>query len=487
MMRLIARFFMEPRSNTALRTVNRPLKHLLCIVHLIAPLTVAAQDLAGLAADASRDLEKASAELTALREQIGAERIPLSRRLTELESKLAERKAQLAAADRTQANELLEKNALEKEAGARADEVKAVDAFLSEYAKAFRARLAFIEEPRYRQAFEAFEKAGTDADAPPADKFTRRSEFLLTALKRAEAALGGELFDGKALDKQGLVQPGKVALIGPVAVFASASGGSAGVLQQELNKADPSVVELDAKIQEAGRQLVAGGKGQLALDPTLGNAFKLAALQESLFEKLEKGGLVMIPLLGLGAAALLVALMKWLQFSRVRLVSERDLQKVLRHLENSEQEKALSHARSIPGMAGDLLTTAVEHAEEKKEYIEEIVYEKMLGARTRLERGIAFLALTATTGPLMGLLGTVMGMIATFKLISSFGSGDPKLLAAGISEALIATATGMAVAIPALLLHAFLSRKAKGIIGSMEQTAVGFINGVPDPGKPGFV
>jgi biopolymer transport protein ExbB len=71
-------------------------------------------------------------------------------------------------------------------------------------------------------------------------------------------------------------------------------------------------------------------------------------------------------------------------------------------------------------------------------------------------------------------------------LISSFGSGDPKLLAAGISEALICTATGMAVAIPALLFHAFLSRKAKGIIGSMEQTAVGFINGVPESETPTF-
>ena len=73
-----------------------------------------------------------------------------------------------------------------------------------------------------------------------------------------------------------------------------------------------------------------------------------------------------------------------------------------------------------------------------------------------------------------------MGMISTFRLISSFGSGDPKTLAAGISEALICTATGMSVAIPALLLHAFLSRKAKAVIGSMEQTGVGFINGLPD-------
>jgi biopolymer transport protein ExbB len=125
------------------------------------------------------------------------------------------------------------------------------------------------------------------------------------------------------------------------------------------------------------------------------------------------------------------------------------------------------------------LVVAIQHMDEKKEYIEEILYEKMLVARAKLDRGLAFLALSATTGPLLGLLGTVMGMIATFEAISGAGSGDPKQLAAGISEALVCTATGMAVAIPALLLHAFLGRKTKAIVGSMEHTAVGFINGIP--------
>ena len=187
-----------------------------------------------------------------------------------------------------------------------------------------------------------------------------------------------------------------------------------------------------------------------------------------------------------GAAAIILALFKWIQLSRVRLARESDLQKVLKHIEANEHAAALQFARDIPGLAGDLLSTAVEHVDEKKEYIEEVLYEKMLGARTRLERGLPFLALAATTGPLLGLLGTVTGMIATFKVISSFGGGDPKMLAAGISEALICTATGMAIAIPALLFHAFLTRRAKGIIGSMEQLAVGFVNGVPQEDKPTF-
>jgi biopolymer transport protein ExbB len=211
----------------------------------------------------------------------------------------------------------------------------------------------------------------------------------------------------------------------------------------------------------------------------MGNAFKLSHLDEGIVEKFRKGGIAIIPLLLLGAAALIVAFFKWYQLAQVPLAKESDLQRVLRRLEAGEPAEALQYARSIPGLAGNLLATAVEHLDEKKEYIEEVLYEKMLGARTGLERGLPFLALAATTGPLLGLLGTVTGMIATFKIISSFGGADPKMLAAGISEALICTATGMGIAIPALLFHAFLTRRAKSILGSMEHMAVGFVNGLP--------
>lgn len=469
------------------RDMMRPFQYFRWAFLAWLPAMVAAQDLDRLTTGAQADLERALADLAAVRAETEAERLPLARHLAELEQKLANRRAELAKAQRFQENLLVELNALKSEAKLRADEVKYVDSLLSEYSRAFRSRLSFIEEPRYLAMFEATDKAAAAADLSPADRFSQRGVLLETALARGEAALGGEVFEGTALDKQGRVQQGKVALIGPVAMFASTSGETAGLLQQELNRADPTVVPVDQKLVAASRALVTTGTGQLALDPTLGNAFKLTALKETLYEKVAKGGLVMIPLLGLGLAALLVALVKWVQLSRIRLVTETDVKRVLRHIEDRDTGAALGHARGIVGPAGELLATAVEHLEEQKEHLEEILYGKMLGARAKLERGIAFLALTATAGPLMGLLGTVMGMIATFKLISSFGSGDPKLLAAGISEALIATATGMAVAIPALLLHAFLNRKAKAVIGSMEQTAVGFLNGIPESEKSAFL
>ena len=104
------------------------------------------------------------------------------------------------------------------------------------------------------------------------------------------------------------------------------------------------------------------------------------------------------------------------------------------------------------------------------------MYEKVLSTRLKIQSMLPFVAMSATCAPLLGLLGTVTGIIRTFKLITVFGSGDAKTLSSGISEALITTEFGLIVAIPSLLLHAFLSRKARGVIDQMEKATVAFIN-----------
>jgi CBS domain-containing protein len=123
-----------------------------------------------------------------------------------------------------------------------------------------------------------------------------------------------------------------------------------------------------------------------------------------------------------------------------------------------------------------MLTAGVEHIKEPPALIEEVMYENILTAKMKLQRFLPFVAISAAAAPLLGLLGTVTGIINTFKLITVFGSGDVKMLSGGISEALITTEFGLIVAIPSLLLHAFLSRKARGVIAQMEKTAIAFIN-----------
>lgn len=151
---------------------------------------------------------------------------------------------------------------------------------------------------------------------------------------------------------------------------------------------------------------------------------------------------------------------------------------MLGHVQRGDLTEARSIAAAMPGAGGELMVAGVEHADEKRGTLEEILYEKILSVRPKLERFLPFIALTAAAAPLLGLLGTVTGMIKTFNLITIFGTGDAKSLSSGISEALITTALGLIIAIPALIAHGMLARMARQKLGDMEQTAVGFINGV---------
>jgi biopolymer transport protein ExbB len=125
-----------------------------------------------------------------------------------------------------------------------------------------------------------------------------------------------------------------------------------------------------------------------------------------------------------------------------------------------------------------MLATGVEHAGEKRGLLEELLFEKILKVRPSLERFLPFLAITAAAAPLLGLLGTVTGMIKTFQLLTLFGTGDAKSLSSGISEALVTTELGLMVAIPTLVLHGALTRMAKRKLGLLEQLSVSFVNGV---------
>ncbi|MEL6380140.1 MAG: MotA/TolQ/ExbB proton channel family protein [Pseudomonadota bacterium] len=93
----------------------------------------------------------------------------------------------------------------------------------------------------------------------------------------------------------------------------------------------------------------------------------------------------------------------------------------------------------------------------------------------KLEGGLNFIKVLAAVAPLLGLLGTVIGMIQTFQAITLFGTGDPQIMAGGISAALMTTVQGLIAAIPLLLIHAFASGAAKNVSQTLEQKAAGII------------
>ncbi|MCS1409700.1 MAG: Biopolymer transport protein ExbB [Verrucomicrobia subdivision 3 bacterium] len=430
--------------------------------------------------DVIKDLEAALSELSDLQNTIAVEKIPVAEKLNGLESQVVQKRQELARQQRSADNKLVELNALKTEVKGLWDEHNYVSGLLSEYVRVFETRIHISEVQQYADVINKTKVIMANSDLEVIDKSRQQVALLNASLDRMERLMGGDFFEGHALSPSGVLEQGKFVVIGPIAVFSSKESQSGGLAQLQLGSPEPTVIDLGAETATAVRALVESNSGMLPVDASLGNALKISATKDTLIEHLKKGGPVMVPIVGLGIAAVLIALFKWVRLSQNQLVAPADLQLVLSYIKIGNIQKAKGHAARMRGLVGEVLSTAVENCREKKEYLEEILYERMLIAKPSLESMLPVIALTAATAPLLGLLGTVTGMINTFSMITVFGTGDPRMLSAGISEALITTKFGLVTAIPALICHAIISRKAKGILGSMEQVTVGFINGVPE-------
>jgi len=108
--------------------------------------------------------------------------------------------------------------------------------------------------------------------------------------------------------------------------------------------------------------------------------------------------------------------------------------------------------------------------------MENVLQEAILAQIPPIERFLSTLGMLAAIAPLMGLLGTVTGMINTFHVITYYGAGDPRMMSGGISEALVTTMLGLTVAIPIMLFHTLLSRRVETQISTMEEKSVSFVN-----------
>jgi biopolymer transport protein ExbB len=431
-------------------------------------------------ADTTKDLKVAVEELAAAQKQVAEEKIPLAQKLNDLEAELLKKRKELEDLSRRGDNQLVDLNRAKSELKARNDEVTYVSGLLNEYLRAFETRIHIAEVKRYQQLVDAAKTASETADITAEQKLTQQLALIDASLGRLEALLGGDTFAGSALSPKGQLETGKFTVLGPLAVFANDKGDVAGVVELIPGSPEPSVLNLGPDAVPGIKAITGSGAGTLKLDTTLGNALKVEETKDGFIEHIIKGGVVMYPIVGVALLGLVIAIIKWGQLATVRIATPMDVQKILNFLEKSDHAKAMQHAQSVKGPTGRLLVAAVEHANEKKEYIEEVLYEVMLDVKPKLEKFIPMLALVAAAAPLLGLLGTVTGMITTFNMISVFGTGDPKTLSGGISEALITTECGLYVAIPALISQALLNRKVKSILGAMEQLSVSFINGVPE-------
>lgn len=206
------------------------------------------------------------------------------------------------------------------------------------------------------------------------------------------------------------------------------------------------------------------GFTQVGIDPTLplgGEIMQIMVARPDLKERLSQGGLVgYIIIFGLGGIGLILIVWRFIALTVIG-------GKV------SKQLKA--NRASTDNPLGRVLKVAEENPAVDTESLELKLEEAVLKERPSIESGLNMIKIISMVAPLMGLLGTVTGMIQTFQAITDFGAGDPKLMAGGISTALVTTVQGLIVAIPTVFMHTILSGKAKRIVHVLEEQSAGII------------
>ena len=189
-----------------------------------------------------------------------------------------------------------------------------------------------------------------------------------------------------------------------------------------------------------------------------------------------KGGIVMYPLCLVAVFALLLCLERFLVLSIRGRLSRRFLRKLNGLVKESRYEDAANLCLKKESSLSMVLFAVLNRAREKREDAERSLQEALLREQPKLERRMGLLAAMGSIAPLLGLLGTVTGIITLFTVITEVGTNDARVLAGGISEALVTTETGLVIAIPVMVLHGLLSEKIEKVISELYVQSTALLN-----------
>jgi|AntRauTorckE6833_2_1112554.scaffolds.fasta_scaffold01691_10 biopolymer transport protein ExbB len=278
-------------------------------------------------------------------------------------------------------------------------------------------------------------------------------EELWQGLQKTWLASGQVVsFTTNWVDSEGSQQTGSVVRLGDIQLL-----NEQGLLRFESGQ--PAVLwpRQPGEARQQAEDFVAGIKDEVTLDPARGQTLRLYSHQPDLLERIQQGGYVGYLIIFLGSLGLLVALVQSL-----RLVAENQRVKhQLQQLEDPQTSNSLG--RVLAGLRRETVSASI-HPEALEARMDELLLREAAG----LERGLSWVKLLAAMAPLLGLLGTVTGMIATFQAITLFGTGDPAMMASGISQALMTTVLGLVTAVPLLLAHLLLQGRSRHLARTLE-------------------
>jgi biopolymer transport protein ExbB len=215
------------------------------------------------------------------------------------------------------------------------------------------------------------------------------------------------------------------------------------------------------------------------LDISRGGALRQLTHQLSMMEQIPQGGPIVWPIMLILILGVLIVLERGVFLYRYGINADKFMQCISESISRSKWDECktmcMKHeTKAIP----KIILAGLQARELDRPDMENALQESILREIPRLEKFLSTLGVLAGIAPLLGLLGTVAGMIETFHVITYFGTGDPRMMSGGISEALVTTMLGLSVAIPLMLCHTLLSRRVDTITAQMEEKAVSFVNTV---------
>jgi biopolymer transport protein ExbB len=197
---------------------------------------------------------------------------------------------------------------------------------------------------------------------------------------------------------------------------------------------------------------------------------------ETALEHVASGGAIAWVIVFLGSFGLLLVAIRAFLLSRAASNTSNLEQSVGTLVQNGKYAEAIDYAKRAKGSAARVVASVLSSLKSGTDEIDDVVSESILSENRRIHRFGAVILVIAAVAPLLGLLGTVTGMISTFDVITKYGTGDPKMLSGGISTALVTTELGLIVAIPTLLLGNLLRGWGDGIEADVERVVLRVVN-----------
>lgn len=337
-------------------------------------------------------------------------------------------------------------------------------------------------ETTFSQAGATFSEYGMDLESDDAFRGSAEEDKVAMLFERANRLLerlaGVRREEGEFFLPDGTQVEGTLVRIGNIATYGVSDRGAGALAPAGEGK-------LKVWRGASGEDARALAEGE---NPDSLSVFLYESLNSPVSEKagegpveyINNGGTIAWLIAGLGFLAMVLIIARIVFLKRASASTGKVSEKVSSLVGEGRTEEALAACQRQRGAIARVLAAAVRNLQRDREHVEDIVSESILHENSHLNRFGAFILVIAAVSPLLGLLGTVTGMISTFDVITEFGTGDPKLLSGGISIALITTELGLMVAIPALLIGNLLSGWADRIKNDMEKAALRVINRYED-------